>query len=341
MNLNEVKQNAKNKLGKCFSCDICDGRACKNTIPGPGSKGSGKGATKNYEAWKDIEIVMDTIVEKGQIDTSFEMFGKKFALPVFAGPIANVNDHYSDAYTEQEYYEILVNGCKEAGICAWTGDGVNDGYMKMALDIIKSCDGIGIPTIKPWAHDKMLEKIKMAESSGAFAIASDVDSIGLPFLQTEDGMVNSLSVAELSAIIKDVKTPFIIKGIMNVNGAKKAIEAGAKAIVVSNHGGRVLDETPSTASVLKEIADYTKGKCLVLVDGGIRTGRDIFKALALGADAVLIARPFLQVAYGNEKEGILTYVEELKKELRDAMLMCGARKLSDISFDMVRINNKL
>lgn len=339
MNLNEVKQNAKNKLGKCFSCDICDGRACKNTIPGPGSKGSGKGATKNYEAWKDIELVMDTIVEKGQIDTSFEMFGKKFELPVFAGPIANVNDHYSDAYTEQEYYEILVNGCKEAGICAWTGDGVNDGYMKMALDIIKSCDGIGIPTIKPWAHDKMLEKIKMAESSGAFAIASDVDSIGLPFLQTEDGMVNSLSAAELSAIIKDVKIPFIIKGIMNVNGAKKAIEAGAKAIVVSNHGGRVLDETPSTASVLKEIADYAKGKCLVLVDGGIRTGRDIFKALALGADAVLIARPFLQVAYGNEKEGILTYVEELKKELRDAMLMCGARKLSDISFDMVRINN--
>lgn len=98
-----------------------------------------------------------------------------------------------------------------------------------------------------------------------------------------------------------------------------------------------MDETPSTASVLKEIADYAKGKCIVLVDGGIRTGRDIFKALALGADAVIIARPFLQVAYGNGIDGIMTYVEELKKELRDAMLMCGAKKLTDISFDMVRM----
>lgn len=337
MNLKEIKQNAKNKLGKCFSCDICDGRACKNTIPGPGSKGSGKAATKNYEAWKDIELEMDTIVEKGQIDTSFDFFGQHFALPAFAGPIANVIDHYSDAYSEKDYYEILIKGCKEAGICAWTGDGVNDGFMKMALDIIKNCDGIGIPTIKPWAHDKMMEKIKLAESSGAFAIASDVDSIGLPFLQSEDGMVNSLSTNELSNIISAIKLPFIIKGIMNIKGAKKAIEAGAKAIVVSNHGGRVLDETPSTASVLKEIADYAKGKCIVLVDGGIRTGRDIFKALALGADAVIIARPFLQVAYGNGIDGILTYVEELKKELRDVMLMCGAKKLTDISFDMVRM----
>ena len=337
MNIKEIKQNAKTKLGKCFSCDICDGRACKNTIPGPGSKGSGNGATKNYEAWKEIELEMDTIVDKRQIDTSFDFFGKKFELPVFAGPIANVRDHYSDAYSEQEYYEILVRGCKDAGICAWTGDGVNDGYMQMTLDIIKSCDGIGIPTIKPWAHDKMMEKIKIAEASGSFAIASDVDSIGLPFLQSEDGMVNSLSSTELTNIIKSVKVPFIIKGIMNIKTAKKAIETGAKAIVVSNHGGRVLDETPSTASVLKEIADYAKGKCLILVDGGIRTGRDIFKALALGADAVLIARPFLQVVYGNEKDGILTYVNELKNELRDAMLMCGARKLSDISFDMVRL----
>ena len=78
---------------------------------------------------------------------------------------------------------------------------------------------------------------------------------------------------------------------MTVNGAKKALEAGASGIVVSNHGGRVLDQCPATAEVLPAIADAVGGKMTILVDGGIRTGMDVFKALALGADAVLIGRP--------------------------------------------------
>ena len=97
MNLKEIKQNAKTKLGKCFSCDICDGRACKNTIPGPGSKGSGNGATKNYEAWKEIELEMDTIVDKRQIDTSFDFFHHFIVSP-------RLNCWY--AYTITTFYDI-------------------------------------------------------------------------------------------------------------------------------------------------------------------------------------------------------------------------------------------
>ena len=337
MTLKEVREKAKGRLGYCVSCEVCDGRACKNTIPGPGAKGTGTIATKNYNAWQNIELELDTIVENADIDTSFELFGKKFALPVFAGPIGAVRDNYSKLYKEQTYYEILVNGCKDAGICAWTGDAINDESMELALASIKSCGGLGIPTIKPWNLDKMLKKIKMAEEAHAFAVATDVDAIGNPRFAMGDGNVKPVSKDELAKVISSTKLPYIVKGVMNVKAAKKAIEAGAKGIVVSNHGGRVLDETPATADVLREIAEFAKGKCIIFVDGGIRSGRDVFKAIALGADAVLIARPFVQVAFGDAEDGILTYVESLKEELKDTMYMCGARKLSDISYDMIRV----
>ena len=121
----------------------------------------------------------------------------------------------------------------------------------------------------------------------------------------------------------DAKVPFIIKGVMTARGAQKAVEAGASAIVISNHGGRVLDQVPATAEVLPEIAEAVNGRCKILVDGGIRTGVDVFKALALGADAVLIARPFVNAIYGAGAEGVQVYVDKLAGELADTMSMCG------------------
>ena len=132
------------------------------------------------------------------------------------------------------------------------------------------------------------------------------------------------------------EVPFIIKGIMTVKGALKAKEAGAAAIVVSNHGGRVLDQCPATAEVLAEIADAVGNDMKILVDGGIRSGVDIFKALALGADAVLIGRPFVTAVYGGGAEGVAAYTAKLAAELEDTMAMCGAHSLSEISRDMVR-----
>ena len=92
----------------------------------------------------------------------------------------------------------------------------------------------------------------------------------------------------------------------------------------------------AAADVLPEIADAVGGRVKILVDGGIRSGTDIFRALALGADAVMICRPFLISYYGGGTEGIVAYVETLRAELTDAMYMCGARCLSDITRDMVR-----
>jgi isopentenyl diphosphate isomerase/L-lactate dehydrogenase-like FMN-dependent dehydrogenase len=142
-------------------------------------------------------------------------------------------------------------------------------------------------------------------------------------------------VAELKEIAAAAEKPFILKGIMTVKGALKALEAGASAIVVSNHGGRVLDQCPSTAEVLPAIVKAVGGEMTILVDGGIRTGLDIFKALALGADGVIIARPYVTAVYGGAQEGVKVYTDKLKAELADIMSMCGAKTIKDINADML------
>jgi isopentenyl diphosphate isomerase/L-lactate dehydrogenase-like FMN-dependent dehydrogenase len=150
-----------------------------------------------------------------------------------------------------------------------------------------------------------------------------------------DPPAGAKSVDELAAIAKMVDVPFIVKGVMTVRGAEKALKAGAAGIVVSNHGGRVLDQCPSTAEVLPDIVKEAGGRMTVLVDGGIRSGVDVFKALALGADGVLICRPYVVAVYGGAKEGVVSYTEKIGGELADTMMMCGAASIKDITKDMV------
>ncbi len=337
MNYQEVLKLAKDDIGPyCKACPICNGKACKNMMPGPGAKGDGTGAIRNYDKWQDILLNMDTIHANNKVDTSFELFGHKFDLPVFAGPVGAVKLHYGDKYTDQEYNDILVSACKENGILAFTGDGTDPGVVKAASKTLIKNSGIGIPTIKPWSIDIVKEKIDEVMQSDPVAIAMDIDASGLPFLKNQTPPAGFKTTDELKDVIKLTDKPFIIKGIMTVNGAKKALEAGAKGIIVSNHGGRVLDNCPATAEVLEEITKFVDKRMLVLVDGGIRTGLDVFKALALGADGVLIARPFVNVVYGAQSEGVKIYVQKLKDELIDAMSMCGADSLKDINRSMIR-----
>ena len=165
-----------------------------------------------------------------------------------------------------------------------------------------------------------------------------VDAAGLPFLKNMTPPAGSKTVEELREIAQTAQVPFLVKGVMTVQGARKALEAGASGIVVSNHGGRVLDQCPATAEVLPEIADALKGSGVkVLVDGGIRSGVDVFKALALGADGVLICRPFVTAVYGGGEEGVKCYIDKIAGELADTMQMCGAHSISEITREMVRI----
>ena len=304
-------------------------------MPGPGSKGIGDTAIRNYDKWKEIRLQMDTIAENKPVDTSLELFGKTFQYPFFAGPVGAVQLHYGDCQTDVTYNDILVSACAEYGIAAFTGDGIDSNVMVAATKAIQKTDGIGIPTVKPWNLDTIKEKMDLVHASKAFAVAMDIDAAGLPFLKNLDPPAGSKTVEELRQIIKLAGTPFIVKGIMTVKGALKAKEAGADAIIVSNHGGRVLDQCPATAEVLETIANAVGDSMKILVDGGIRSGADVFKALALGADGVVIARPFVTAVYGGEKEGVRSYIEKIGSELEDTMKMCGVSSLNEINRDCV------
>ena len=196
MNYNELLENARVCIGDyCKACIECNGKVCRNQIPGPGAKGVGDTAIRNYDKWKEIRINMDTLTENKKVDMSVDFFGKKFKYPFFAGPVGAVNLHYGDKYNDMTYNNSLVSTCAKEGILAFTGDGTNPEVMKAATSAIKSVDGIGIPTVKPWNIDTIKEKIQLVKESNAIAVAMDVDAAGLPFLKNMNPIASALNTS--------------------------------------------------------------------------------------------------------------------------------------------------
>lgn len=336
MTYDEVLKSARGNMGPyCKVCPVCNGAACKNQMPGPGAKGVGDNAVRNYQKWQEIRVNMDTIHENKPIDTSVELFGRTFKYPFFAGSVGAMTLHYGEKYDDLAYNNLLVDACAKGGIAAFTGDGTNAKVMEGATAAIKAAGGLGIPTVKPWNLETIREKMELVKASGSFAVAMDIDGAGLPFLKNLTPPAGSKTVDELREVAEMAGVPFIIKGIMTRRGALKAKDAGAAAIVVSNHGGRVLDQCPATAEVLEDIVEAVGGRMKILVDGGLRSGVDVFKALAMGADGVLLGRPFVTAVYGGVAEGVQCYIDKIGGELEDTMRMCGANTISDISRDMI------
>ncbi len=338
MEYKEILDSARTCIGPyCKACPVCNGKACGNQVPGPGAKAPGSGFIRNFDAWQKICVNMDTICPNEPVDTAVDLFGTMYRYPFFAAPLGAMKLHYGEKYTDREYNSILVNACADSGIAAFTGDGVDAAVFQGAMEAIRTAGGVGVPTIKPWNQELVFEKLDLARTSGCKAVAMDIDGAGLPFLKNMTPPAGSKSVQELAEIIRYACMPFIVKGVMTVRGAQKAAEAGAAAIIVSNHGGRVLGQTPASAEMLPEIADAVGSSMKIFVDGGIRTGTDVFKALALGADAVLIGRPFVPMVYGDGAQGVATYIEKIGSELRDTMAMCGVHTLDEITRDCVRV----
>ena len=170
------------------------------------------------------------------------------------------------------------------------GDGLFDGVTEDATEASKSSGGIGIPILNPFSQEEILKKIELRKASDPVAMGIVIDSTGLPHLKSrpDAGTKTPEQIRKLKAA---VYCSFIVKGVLNTKCAELAVDAGADAIIVSNHGGRVLPGAPATAEVLPETVEAVGGKAKIIVDGGIRSGYDIFKAIALGADAVMICRP--------------------------------------------------
>lgn len=215
-----------------------------------------------------------------------------------------------------------------------TGDGVPPFIHESGFASITAAGGRGIPFVKPWDGDELDQKLDKALATGCKVLGMDVDAAGLITLRKMGRPVAPKTAEELAAIVTKVHgagARFILKGIMCADDALRAAEVGVDAIVVSNHGGRVLDHTPGTAEVLPAIADAVKGRLAVLVDGGVRDGVDVFKMLALGADAVMIGRPFSIAAVGGLAEGVASYVDTLKAQLVQAMILTGSADVAGIS----------
>jgi isopentenyl diphosphate isomerase/L-lactate dehydrogenase-like FMN-dependent dehydrogenase len=332
----EILENARKHMnGNCKVCKVCNGEACRGIIPGPGGKASGDGFVRAFKKLQQVKVHMDTIYEGGPIDTSCSFFGKTFAFPFFAAPIMGTFFQYGEKYNTHEYNRAVINGCKDAGTLAFTFFDPND---DKTLDEIINADCWGIPTVKPWPVEVMLRQFKEAEEKGLFAVCTDVDGAGLSLVQGMNNPVGPKSVKELTYLISNVKIPVLIKGIMTVAGAQKAVDAGAYGIVISTHGGRVQDQTPAPIEMLQDIANAVKGKIKIFIDGSIRSGIDVYKCIALGADAVLIGRPYVTTVYGADREGAEFYTKMLGTQLRETMMMTGAKNIGEITKDKVFID---
>jgi 4-hydroxymandelate oxidase len=141
---------------------------------------------------------------------------------------------------------------------------------------------------------------------------------------------SDLGFADLDWLCGCTRLPVVVKGVCRGDDARRAAEHGAKAVVVSNHGGRQLDTAPATCEVLPHVAEAVGDPCEVYVDGGVRRGSDVLKAIALGARAVLVGRPILWGLTLNGEQGATAVLNILRRELDEAMLLCGCTTLKDI-----------
>lgn len=337
MDLKEVRDLARQRMnGTCKVCPICNGKACAGEVPGMGGTGNGSGFTNNIEALSKVKILMRTIHEAKNPNLEVDLFGEKLSMPVLVAPITGSELNFGGYLSEEEYAEIVVQGAKQCGVLAMTGDTAKPEFYKFGLESIKKA-GIGIPTIKPREVDAVISKIKEAEEIDPLAVAMDIDGAGLVTMTLLGQPVGPKTKAELKCIIENTAKPFIVKGVMTVDEALLCVELGAKAIVVSNHGGRVLEDTVGVAEVLPQIAKAVKGKITIIADSGIRSGIDVFKYIALGADIVLVGRPIIVGAVGGGIEGVQLILDKFKNELYRAMILTGAATVSEINQEKIWI----
>lgn len=259
--MQSVRDTARELMrGYCRVCPVCNGRVCAGEVPGMGGLGTGAAFQANITALDRKKLVMRLVHDVTAPELSLSLLGLDLSLPVLAAPIGGVAFNMGGKRTEEEYIKAIVDGCVRAGTIGCTGDGVPPEILDSGLAAVTAADGMGIPFIKPWEDEELFRKIDKARQSGARVMGMDIDAAGLVTLRKMGRPVSPKPVSALREVIRRADRPFIIKGVMCVEDAELALEAGAQAIVVSNHGGRVLDQTPGGADVLPEIAARMSGR---------------------------------------------------------------------------------
>ena len=337
LTLVEVRKKALERMaGICAVNKVCDGqpdRLCQGQKYGRpiGLGGEGKGLSfkANVDALDQIKLKTRLISEHAAPDMSTAIYGQKIAFPVMPSSLSGVSASMGGSIHEEEFAYAVLQGAKDAGTLGWIGNTADEGKELAGVQAVKKV-GFGIPIFKPQKNKRLLELIKMAEEANAAAVGVDVDGCGSTNWERLGKPVFRKAQSDLKELVDSTELPFIAKGVMSVEDAQLAVDAGCAGIDVSNHGGRVLDSTRGVVEVLLEIVNAVKGKVTITAGGGVRTGFDVLKMLALGADAVLIGRDIVRAAIGGGAEGVRLHFEYIKSDLRRGMIMTSCNNVADI-----------
>ncbi|MFN3660698.1 MAG: alpha-hydroxy-acid oxidizing protein, partial [Brevinematales bacterium] len=235
------------------------------------------------------------------------------------------------AISELELARAIVKGASHAGLLGTVGDGATPTKYRIGIKVILENFGLAIPFFKPRMDKTMIvERLLAAEEAGAVAVGMDIDAASFVTMEMKKQSTVTKSVEELSELIGMVKIPFIVKGILSPCDAKLAKDAGASAIVVSNHGGRVSDAIIAPVDALPLVREAVGWDFPVLLDGGIRSAWDVVRAISLGADMVMIGRPVMIYAVGQGVAGVRYYFDSLRNELSRALSLIGVDNVEKI-----------
>lgn len=260
-------------------------------------------------------------------DTSITIFGETFAMPIATAALSHLNNTCDDGMKK------MAEGAALCGALCFSGMGE-----KEEIEAMCSTDAKVIKIIKPHAdNETVFAKIKEAENAGAFAVGMDIDHafnskgdydnvFGLP--------MRPKSMEELKSFIDATKLPFVIKGVLSAVDAKKALEIGADAIIVSHHHG-ILDYAVPPLMVLPEIKEVIGDKIPIFVDCGIESGIDAFKAIALGADAVCVGRAIMPPLKDNGAQGVCDKMTEMNEQLKGAMARTAFGTIAEIDDSVI------
>jgi isopentenyl diphosphate isomerase/L-lactate dehydrogenase-like FMN-dependent dehydrogenase len=281
--------------------------------------------------WDSDQITRDyfdsLLVEMRHIDavipsTKLELYGETFDTPIMMAALSHLGNVRENGMVE------MARGALAANAVNWAGMGD-----EAEIAAITATGARTINIIKPYAdNDYIFKRIEHAERCGAFALGMDVDhSFGGngQYDVVLGEKMTSKSLAELKEFIRSTKLPFIIKGVLSEQDACKAVEAGAKGIVISHHHG-IMNYAVPPLCILPRIAKVIDHQIPVFVDCGIISGMDVFKALALGADAVSAGRVIMEPLKKNGSEGVRDQILKMTEELAGVMARTCSRDIRSI-----------
>ena len=310
--------------------------------------GMGQQSVVNTQGWQNLRLLPRPLNVLTNPNTSCAMFDEVWAHPIMLAPVAYQRLFHSDA-------EIGT----AVACSAQHGQMMVSSLASQSLDIIISQAKQPLWFQLYWQGDRArtLELLQKAIAAGYSAIVFTVDApvkqavmdlpvgisaVNLPHpliakphqigqSQVFDGwMTQAPTWADVDWLRQQVTMPLLLKGIMHVDDVKRAVSLGCDGVIISNHGGRVLDGTPAVSVVLPQIADAMNGQCKLIVDSGIRSGQDAFKALALGADAVCIGRPYVWGLASEGALGVAKVIRWIRDELEMTMALTGVSNLEEI-----------